>query len=291
MSARTLDSLGRSAGRQQVASVAMKDIGLVGVPFSGKSTLFTALTRAGAHGGQANQAVVPVPDPRLSVLTEMERSREDRRRAGAVRRRARRYVQRAGDREAARGRRAGGGGAVFRRRRDAGRRACERARGAVAGRPRGHRVRAREGREAREGKGLARGRRAPARARGAVEGDPAPRREARGGRRRTPAGDRAAHVEAVRGGGEPRGGDRGAGRAAGGRGGRVRLDRGRDRRDGPRGGAGAAGGVRRGRAGAGEGDRGVLPRARPHHVPHDRRGRDPRVGGAPRRPGARGRRA
>ena len=52
----------------------MKDIGLVGVPFSGKSTLFTALTRAGSHGGQANVAVVPVPDARLAVLTEMERS-------------------------------------------------------------------------------------------------------------------------------------------------------------------------------------------------------------------------
>ena len=54
----------------------MKDIGLVGVPFSGKSTLFTALTRTGSHGGQANVAVVPVPDPRLAVLTEMERSRK-----------------------------------------------------------------------------------------------------------------------------------------------------------------------------------------------------------------------
>jgi GTP-binding protein YchF len=54
----------------------MKDVGLVGVPFSGKSTLFTALTRAGSHGGQANVAVVPVPDPRLAVLTEMERSRK-----------------------------------------------------------------------------------------------------------------------------------------------------------------------------------------------------------------------
>src|SRR5918912_121778 len=54
----------------------MKDVGLVGVPFSGKSTLFTALTRAGSHGGQANRAVVAVPDPRLAVLTEMERSRK-----------------------------------------------------------------------------------------------------------------------------------------------------------------------------------------------------------------------
>jgi len=54
----------------------MKDIGLVGPPFSGRSTLFTALTRTGSHGGQANHAVVPVPDPRLAVLTEMERSRK-----------------------------------------------------------------------------------------------------------------------------------------------------------------------------------------------------------------------
>jgi len=53
----------------------VKDIGLVGLPFSGKSTLFTALTRAGAKGGHANQAVVPVPDSRVDVLAEMERSR------------------------------------------------------------------------------------------------------------------------------------------------------------------------------------------------------------------------
>jgi ribosome-binding ATPase len=54
----------------------VKDIGLVGVPYSGKSTLFTALTRAGASGGRANQAVVPVPDPRLEVLAGLERSRK-----------------------------------------------------------------------------------------------------------------------------------------------------------------------------------------------------------------------
>ena len=54
----------------------MKDVGLVGVPFSGKSTLFTALTRAGAAGGRSNQAVVPVPDPRLEVLAGLEHSRK-----------------------------------------------------------------------------------------------------------------------------------------------------------------------------------------------------------------------
>src|ERR671914_1612652 len=54
----------------------MRDVGLVGLPFSGRSTLFTALTRAGSHGGQANVAVVPVPDRRLQVLTELERSKK-----------------------------------------------------------------------------------------------------------------------------------------------------------------------------------------------------------------------
>ncbi len=54
----------------------MKDVGLVGLPFSGKSTLFTALTKAGAAGGRSNQAVVSVPDPRLAVLTELESSRK-----------------------------------------------------------------------------------------------------------------------------------------------------------------------------------------------------------------------
>ena len=54
----------------------MKDVGLVGLPYSGKSTLFTALTHAGAAGGRANQAVVPVPDPRIDVLAELERSRK-----------------------------------------------------------------------------------------------------------------------------------------------------------------------------------------------------------------------
>src|ERR687895_2027711 len=54
----------------------MRDVGLVGLPFCGKSTLFTALTRSGSHGGRANVAVVPVPDARLRVLTDMEGSRK-----------------------------------------------------------------------------------------------------------------------------------------------------------------------------------------------------------------------
>jgi GTP-binding protein YchF len=52
----------------------MRDVGLAGLPSSGKSTLFTALTRAGTAGGRENQAVVPVPDPRLGVLAEIEHS-------------------------------------------------------------------------------------------------------------------------------------------------------------------------------------------------------------------------
>ena len=64
------------AGRAAGSLALVKDIGLVGVPFSGKSTLFTALTRIGSHGGQANQAVVAVPDPRVEVLAGMERSKK-----------------------------------------------------------------------------------------------------------------------------------------------------------------------------------------------------------------------
>jgi ribosome-binding ATPase len=54
----------------------MKDVGIVGVPYAGKTTLFTALTNAGSAGGRSNQAVVDVPDERLKVLTELEGSKK-----------------------------------------------------------------------------------------------------------------------------------------------------------------------------------------------------------------------
>ena len=57
----------------------MKDVGIVGLPQSGKTTLFNALTRAGAAAGgaagKASVAAVPVPDPRVDLLSELERSR------------------------------------------------------------------------------------------------------------------------------------------------------------------------------------------------------------------------
>ena len=58
----------------------MKDVGIVGLPQSGKTTLFNALTRAGVPAGgaagKASVAAVPVPDPRVEILSELERSRK-----------------------------------------------------------------------------------------------------------------------------------------------------------------------------------------------------------------------
>jgi len=55
---------------------AVKDIGIVGMPYSGKSTLFAALTRSGSIGGRSNQAVVDVPDDRLAVLAKLHDSKK-----------------------------------------------------------------------------------------------------------------------------------------------------------------------------------------------------------------------
>lgn len=54
----------------------MKDVGIVGVPYSGKTTLFTALTRSGSVGGRSNVAVVDVPDDRIDVLAGIEKSKK-----------------------------------------------------------------------------------------------------------------------------------------------------------------------------------------------------------------------
>ena len=53
-------------------------LGIVGLPNVGKSTLFNAITKAGAQAAnfpfctiEPNTGIVPVPDPRLDVLAEM----------------------------------------------------------------------------------------------------------------------------------------------------------------------------------------------------------------------------
>jgi ribosome-binding ATPase len=58
-------------------------VGIIGLPQSGKTTLFNALTRAGAQISgyptstvQANRAVVEVPDPRLERLAEIFKPRK-----------------------------------------------------------------------------------------------------------------------------------------------------------------------------------------------------------------------
>ena len=54
----------------------MKNVGVAGLPGAGSSTIFTALTSLeGAAPGKSNQAVVPVPDERVDVLTKLHESK------------------------------------------------------------------------------------------------------------------------------------------------------------------------------------------------------------------------
>jgi len=57
----------------------VKQVGITGAPYAGKTTFFNALTHAGATSGgsgKANVAVVPVPDPRVDELSRRHASRK-----------------------------------------------------------------------------------------------------------------------------------------------------------------------------------------------------------------------
>ena len=53
------------------------EVGIVGLPGSGKTTLFTALTRTGGGGfGKENVGMASIPDPRLPQLAELVGARK-----------------------------------------------------------------------------------------------------------------------------------------------------------------------------------------------------------------------
>ena len=55
----------------------VKQVGIVGAPYSGKSTFFTALTSTQVTpGARSNVAVVPVPDERVDVLSRLHASKK-----------------------------------------------------------------------------------------------------------------------------------------------------------------------------------------------------------------------
>jgi len=54
----------------------MKDVAIVGLPGSGKSTVFTAVSRHVASRGSATQAVVDVPDERVDTLADIYGSKK-----------------------------------------------------------------------------------------------------------------------------------------------------------------------------------------------------------------------